>query len=77
MRTLQQFNVRLKHADGMSGLPEAGPFDSIIVAAAGEGAAGTAPAAPGARWPIGLASRGGGSILVSLSIARGLRRNPA
>ena len=35
MRTLQQFNVRLKHADGTLGLPEAGPFDSIIVAAAG------------------------------------------
>lgn len=35
MRTLKQFNVRLKHADGQLGLPEAGPFDSIIVAAAG------------------------------------------
>ena len=35
MRQLQQFNVRLKHADGQMGLPEAGPFDSIIVAAAG------------------------------------------
>ncbi|MCH2221578.1 MAG: methyltransferase domain-containing protein, partial [Dechloromonas sp.] len=35
MRTLQQFNVRLKHADGQFGLPEAGPFDIIIVAAAG------------------------------------------
>ncbi len=35
MRQLQLFNVRLKHADGMLGLPEAGPFDSIIVAAAG------------------------------------------
>lgn len=35
MRTLQQFNVRLKHADGQMGLPEAAPFDSIIVAAAG------------------------------------------
>jgi len=35
MRQLQQFNVRLKHADGQLGLPEAGPFDSIIVAAAG------------------------------------------
>lgn len=35
MRTLQQFNVRLKYADGQFGLPEAGPFDSIIVAAAG------------------------------------------
>lgn len=35
MRTIQQFNVRLKHADGHWGLPEASPFDSIIVAAAG------------------------------------------
>ena len=35
MRALQQFNVRLKHADGLLGLPEAAPFDSIIVAAAG------------------------------------------
>lgn len=35
MRALKQFNVRLKHADGQFGLPEAGPFDSIIVAAAG------------------------------------------
>ncbi len=35
MRQLKQFNVRLKHADGQLGLPEAGPFDSIIVAAAG------------------------------------------
>lgn len=36
MRVLQQFNVRLKHGDGQLGLPEAGPFDSIIVAAAGK-----------------------------------------
>jgi len=35
MRLLQQFNVRLKHADGQMGLPEAAPFASIIVAAAG------------------------------------------
>lgn len=35
LRTLQQFNVRLKHADGQHGLPELAPFDSIIVAAAG------------------------------------------
>ena len=34
MRKLQQFNVRLKYADGQFGLPEAAPFDSIIVAAA-------------------------------------------
>lgn len=35
LRQLKQFNVRLKHADGQLGLPEASPFDSIIVAAAG------------------------------------------
>ena len=35
MRRLKQFNVRLKHGDGRLGMPEAAPFDSIIVAAAG------------------------------------------
>ena len=34
MRTIQQFKVRLKYADGHFGLPEAAPFDTIIVAAA-------------------------------------------
>ena len=34
LRVLQQFNVRLKLADGHFGLPEAAPFDTIIVAAA-------------------------------------------
>ncbi len=34
LRQLQQFNVRLKLADGNFGLPEAAPYDSIIVAAA-------------------------------------------
>ena len=34
MRTIQQFRVRLKHGDGHLGLPEAAPFDTIIVAAA-------------------------------------------
>jgi protein-L-isoaspartate(D-aspartate) O-methyltransferase len=34
MRTIQQFKVRLKHADGNLGLPEAAPYDTIIVAAA-------------------------------------------
>jgi protein-L-isoaspartate(D-aspartate) O-methyltransferase len=32
-----QFRVRLKHADGQLGLPEAAPFDTIIVAAAAQG----------------------------------------
>lgn len=35
LRQLRLTRIRLKHADGMGGLPEAAPFDSIIVAAAG------------------------------------------
>ncbi len=34
LRAINQLNVRLKHADGQLGLPEAAPFDSIVVAAA-------------------------------------------
>jgi protein-L-isoaspartate(D-aspartate) O-methyltransferase len=34
LRPLRLSNLRLKHADGNLGLPEAAPFDSIIVAAA-------------------------------------------
>ena len=34
LRQLRLPNVRLKHADGNLGLPEAAPFDTIIVAAA-------------------------------------------
>ena len=34
MRAIQQFKVRLKHADGNLGLPEAAPFATIIGAAA-------------------------------------------
>lgn len=34
LRTARLSHVRLKHADGMVGLPEAAPFDTIIVAAA-------------------------------------------
>ncbi len=34
LRKIQEFRVRLKHADGQLGLPEAAPFDTIIVAAA-------------------------------------------
>ena len=33
LRQLRLFNVRVKHADGNLGLPEAAPFDSIIMAA--------------------------------------------
>ncbi|MDR2450991.1 MAG: protein-L-isoaspartate(D-aspartate) O-methyltransferase [Candidatus Accumulibacter sp.] len=34
LRAISQFRVRLKHADGWLGLPEAAPFDTIILAAA-------------------------------------------
>ena len=34
MRKIQQFKVRLVHGDGQFGLPEAAPYDTIIVAAA-------------------------------------------
>jgi protein-L-isoaspartate(D-aspartate) O-methyltransferase len=34
LRKIQEFRVRLKYADGQLGLPEAAPFDTIIVAAA-------------------------------------------
>ena len=34
LRAIRQFRVRLKHADGQLGIPEAAPFDTIIVAAA-------------------------------------------
>lgn len=34
LRAISQLNVRLKYADGHFGLPEAAPFDTIILAAA-------------------------------------------
>lgn len=34
LRAIRQFRVRLKYADGQLGVPEAAPFDTIIVAAA-------------------------------------------
>ena len=37
LRAIKQFKVRLKYADGQFGLPEAAPYDTIIVAAAAAG----------------------------------------
>ena len=34
LRAIMQFRVRLKYGDGQLGIPEAAPFDTIIVAAA-------------------------------------------
>ncbi|MDR0379591.1 MAG: protein-L-isoaspartate(D-aspartate) O-methyltransferase [Candidatus Accumulibacter sp.] len=36
LRAISQFRVRLKYADGRLGLPEAAPFDTIILAAAAQ-----------------------------------------
>ncbi|MDR1936428.1 MAG: protein-L-isoaspartate(D-aspartate) O-methyltransferase [Candidatus Accumulibacter sp.] len=38
LRAIREFRVRLKHADGRLGLPEAAPFDTIIAAAAAQSA---------------------------------------
>jgi len=57
LRALRLSNLRLVHADGTRGLPEAAPFDGIIVAAAAPGIPGPLlqQIAPGGRMivPVG------------------------
>lgn len=65
LKQLRLTNVRLKHADGNWGLPEAAPFDTIILAAA----AMQVPAklleqlAPGGRMILPLVTSGGDQVL--------------
>lgn len=65
LRELRLNHVRLKHADGNLGLPEAAPFDTIIVAAA----AARVPQsllqqlAPGGRLILPLAAGGADQVL--------------
>lgn len=72
LRQLRMGNVRLKHADGNLGLPEAAPFDTIILAAA----AAQVPSklldqlAPGGRLVLPLGSSNGADQVLSL-IERG------
>ena len=67
LRTLKLTSIRLKHADGMGGLPEAAPFDSIIVAAGGAGVpvALRAQLAPGGRLVIPV---GGGDQQILVTV---------
>ncbi len=67
LRQLRLPNVRLKYADGMMGLPEAAPFDTIIVAAAapeGVPEALKAQLAPGGRALVPVGARQQSLILV-------------
>ncbi|WP_230976215.1 protein-L-isoaspartate(D-aspartate) O-methyltransferase [Pseudothauera nasutitermitis] len=61
LRTMRRPNVRFKHADGNLGLPEAAPFDTIIVAAAATSvpAALKEQLAPGGRLmiPVGTSEQ--------------------
>jgi len=56
LRAAKLSHVRLKHADGMAGLPEAAPFDTIVVAAAAPGVPQTLlnQLAPGGRLMLPL-----------------------
>ncbi|MFZ2853985.1 MAG: protein-L-isoaspartate(D-aspartate) O-methyltransferase [Rhodocyclaceae bacterium] len=66
LRAISQLNVRLKYADGHFGLPEAAPFDTIILAAA------TARVPPALLQQLALGGRmilplgGGGEQYLSL-----------
>lgn len=72
LRQLRLSNIRLKHADGNLGLPEAAPFDTIILAAA----AAQVPSklldqlAPGGRLILPLGGAKGGDQVLAL-IERG------
>ncbi len=68
LRPLKLHGLRLKHADGNKGLPEAAPFDTIILAAA---AAAAAPPrtlidqlAPGGRMILPVAAGQGDQVLL-------------
>lgn len=66
LRALRLSGLRLKHADGNKGLPEAAPFDTIILAAAAPQAPRTLieQLAPGGRMILPLATGQGDQVLL-------------
>jgi protein-L-isoaspartate(D-aspartate) O-methyltransferase len=68
LKLIKLSHVRLKHADGNVGLPEAAPFDTIILAAAASSPpqALLAQMAPGARMVMPLVIAGGSDQVISL-----------
>ncbi|MDX5444509.1 MAG: protein-L-isoaspartate(D-aspartate) O-methyltransferase [Zoogloeaceae bacterium] len=66
LRPLRRANLRLKHADGGMGLPEAAPFDTIIVAAAARDVptALKEQLAPGGRLLVPVGSGGEQSLVM-------------
>jgi len=75
LRPLKIPNIRLKHGDGSLGLPEAAPFDTIILAAAG---ASVPPAllqqlAPGGRMVMPLGSTNQVILLIEHSLTGGFK----
>jgi protein-L-isoaspartate(D-aspartate) O-methyltransferase len=68
LKQIKLSHVRLKHADGNVGLPEAAPFDTIILAAAASAPpqALLAQMAPGGRMVMPLVMAGGSDQVISL-----------
>jgi protein-L-isoaspartate(D-aspartate) O-methyltransferase len=68
LKQIKLSHVRLKHADGNVGLPEAAPFDTIILAAAASSPpqALLAQMAPGGRMVMPLVMAGGSDQVISL-----------
>lgn len=66
LRPLKLHGLRLKHADGNKGLPEAAPFDTIILAAAAAAPPRTLidQLAPGGRMILPVAAGQGDQVLL-------------
>lgn len=72
LRQLKLTRIRLKHADGNLGLPEAAPFDTVILAASSKTVSQTllAQLAPGGRLVMPLVTSASGAEQVIFLIER-------